>query len=148
MEKRAFDKWEPLIAASLVKEFEGLRLEAYLCPAGIPTIGYGHTGGVHLGERITKEQADQLLTKDLTKVALALKASIKVPVTEGQYRALMSFAYNVGAKVARDSTMLKYLNQGKVESAVAEFPRWVFANGRRLEGLANRRKREAEVFVS
>ncbi len=148
MEKRAFDKWEPLIAASLVKEFEGLRLEAYLCPAGIPTIGYGHTGGVRLGERITKEQADQLLTKDLTKIALALKAAVKVPVTEGQYRALMSFAYNVGAKAARDSTMLKYLNQGSVDAAGREFGRWIYANGRRLEGLVNRRKRETEVFLS
>ena len=148
MEKRAFDKWEPLIAASLVKEFEGLRLEAYLCPAGIPTIGYGHTGGVHLGERITKEQADQLLTKDLTKIALALKLAIKVRVTEGQYRARMSFAYNVGAKAVRDSTMLKYLNQGSVDAAGREFGRWIYANGRRLEGLVNRRKRETEVFLS
>ncbi len=145
---REFSRWEPVLAASLVKEFEGLRLEAYLCPAGVPTIGWGHTGGVRLGERIEKEQADRYLTSDLTKIALALSKAVKVPVTAGQYKALLSFAFNVGASAARDSTLVKYLNAGKTELAAKEFPRWVFANGRRLDGLEKRRKREAEVFVS
>ena len=97
MEKRSFDRWEPMIAAGLVKEFEGLRLEAYLCPAGVPTIGYGHTRGVRLGTKISAEQADQLLTVDLERVRLQLMQSVKVPVSEGQFKALLSFAYNFGA---------------------------------------------------
>ena len=109
MEKRDFSKWEPLIAAALVKEFEGLRLEAYLCPAGVPTIGYGHTAGVRLGTRISAEQADQLLTVDLERVRLQLLQSVKVPVSEGQFKALLSFAYNVGVAAVKDSTLLKYL---------------------------------------
>ena len=165
MEKRAFDKWEPLIAASLVKEFEGLRLEAYLCPAGIPTIGYGHTGGVRLGERITKEHADQLLTKDLTKIALALKAFVKVPVTGGQYRALLSLAFNVGDVARTCPKLLKALNSGDVEGAAREFLDVGMMKKRNAQGeivrdeqgrpvyiqsagLARRRKREAEVFAS
>ena len=112
-EKRYFDRWEPLIAASLVKELEGLRLEAYLCPAGVPTIGYGHTRGVKLGTRISAEQADQLLTVDLERVRLQLMQSVKVPVSEGQFKALLSFAYNFGAAAVKDSTLLKYVNAGK-----------------------------------
>lgn len=147
-EKRYFDRWEPLIAASLVKELEGLRLEAYLCPAGVPTIGYGHTRGVKLGTRISAEQADQLLTVDLERVRLQLMQSVKVPVSEGQFKALLSFAYNFGAAAVKDSTLLKYVNAGKFEAAEREFSRWVYSKGERLPGLERRRKREAEVFAS
>ena len=147
-EKRYFDRWEPLIAASLVKELEGLRLEAYLCPAGVPTIGYGHTKGVQLGTRISAEQADQLLTVDLERVRLQLMQSVKVPVSEGQFKALLSFAFNVGAAAVKDSTLLKYLNAGKFEAAQREFSRWAYSKGKRLPGLVRRRKREAEVFAS
>ena len=147
-EKRYFDRWEPLIAASLLKEFEGLRLEAYLCPAGVPTIGYGHTRGDQLGTRISAEQADQLLTVDLERVRLQLMQSVKVPVSEGQFKALLSFAYNVGAAAVKDSTLLKYVNAGKFEAAEREFSRWVYSKGERLPGLERRRKREAEVFAS
>ena len=145
-EKRSFDRWEPMIAAGLVKEFEGLRLEAYLCPAGVPTIGYGHTRGVQLGTRISAEQADQLLTVDLERVRLQLVQSVKVPVTEGQFKALLSFAYNVGAAAVKDSTLLKYLNAGKFEAAGREFSRWVYVKGERSAGLERRRAREAAVF--
>lgn len=148
MEKRDFSKWEPLIAAALVKEFEGLRLEAYLCPAGVPTIGYGHTAGVRLGTRISAEQADQLLTVDLERVRLQLLQSVKVPVSEGQFKALLSFAFNFGAAAVKDSTLLKYLNAGKFEAAQREFSRWVYSKGERLPGLERRRKREAKVFAS
>ena len=142
-EKRSFDRWEPMIAAGLVKEFEGLRLEAYLCPAGVPTIGYGHTAGVRLGTRVSAEQADQLLTVDLERVRLQLLKSVKVPVSEG-----LSFAYNVGVAAVKDSTLLKYLNAGKFEAAARELSRWVYSIGKRLPGLERRRAREAEVFSS
>ena len=148
MEKRSFDRWEPMIAAGLVKELEGLRLEAYLCPAGVPTIGYGHTRGVRLGTKISAEQADQLLTVDLERVRLQLMQSVKVPVSEGQFKALLSFAFNVGAAAVKDSTLLKYLNAGKFEAAQREFSRWVYSNDERLPGLVRRRAREAAVFAS
>lgn len=148
MEKRDFSKWEPLIAAALVKEFEGLRLEAYLCPAGVPTIGYGHTAGVRLGTRISAEQADQLLTVDLERVRLQLAPAVKVPVTRGQFIALLSFTFNVGVANAVDSSVVKYLNAGKFEAAAREFSRWVYSKGKRLPGLERRRAREAEVFSS
>lgn len=147
-EKRSFDRWEPMIAAALVKEFEGLRLEAYLCPAGVPTIGYGHTSGVRLGTRISTDEADRFLTVDLERVRLQLMQSVKVPVSEGQFKALLSFAYNVGAAAVKDSTLLKYLNAGKFEAAEREFSRWVYSKGEKLPGLARRRAREAEVFAS
>lgn len=147
-EKKYFDRWEPLIAASLVKELEGLRLVAYLCPAGVPTIGYGHTRGVQLGTRISAEQADQLLTVDLERVRLQLMQSVKVPVSEGQFKALLSFAFNVGTAAVKDSMLLKYLNAGKFEAATQEFSRWVYSKGERLQGLERRRAREAEVFSS
>ena len=148
MEKRDFSKWEPLIAASLVKEVEGLRLEAYLCPAGVPTIGYGHTRGVRLGTRISVEQANQLLTVDLERVRLQLMQSVKVPVSEGQFKALLSFAFNVGAAAVKDSTLLKYLNAGKFEAAAQEFSRWVYVKGKKSVGLERRRAREAAVFAA
>ena len=148
MEKRSFDRWEPMIAAGLVKEFEGLCLDAYLCPAGVPTIGYGHTAGVRLGTRISADEADRFLTADLERVRLQLMQSVKVPVSEGQFKALLSFAYNVGAAAVKDSTLLKYLNAGKFEAAQREFSRWVYSKGERLPGLVRRRAREADVFAS
>lgn len=159
-EKRYFDRWEPLIAAALVKKFEGCRLEAYRCPAGIPTIGYGHTAGVRLGTRITEEKADQLLTVDLEHFARELRPSIKVPVSRGQFIALLSFTFNVGVANAANSSVVKYLNAGKPEAAARSFALWnkikktEVVNGEKVtryvvsSGLERRRKAEAEVFAA
>ena len=159
-EKRNFDKWEPLIAAALVKKFEGMRLEAYLCPAGIPTIGYGHTRGVQLGTRIDADQADRYLTLDLERTARELRPAVKVPVSHGEFIGLMSFAFNVGAHNAAGSSVVKFLNAGKPEAAARAFLRWnkvskyETVNGEKVKrlveskGLTNRRKAEAEAFLS
>lgn len=159
-EKRYFDRWEPLIAASLVKEFEGLRLEAYLCPAGVPTIGYGHTRGVQLGARISAEQADRYLTLDLEHTARVLRPAVKVPVSRGQFIGLLSFAFNVGAHNAAGSSVIKFLNAGKPEAAARAFLLWnkitkyETVDGEKVKrlveskGLTNRRKAEAEAFLS
>lgn len=159
-EKRYFDRWEPLIAASLVKEFEGLRLEAYLCPAGVPTIGYGHTAGVRLGTRISAEQADRYLTLDLEHTARVLRPAVKVPVSHGEFIGLLSFAFNIGAHNAAGSSVIKFLNAGKPEAAARAFLLWnkitkyETVDGEKVKrlveskGLTNRRKAEAEAFLS
>ena len=159
-EKRYFDRWEPLIAASLVKEFEGLRLEAYLCSAGVPTIGYGHTAGVRLGTRISAEQADRYLTLDLEHTARVLRPAVKVPVSRGQFIGLLSFAFNVGAHNTAGSSVIKFLNAGKPEAAARAFLLWnkitkyETVDGEKVKrlveskGLTNRRKAEAEAFLS
>lgn len=159
-EKRGFDRWEPMIAAGLVKEFEGLRLEAYLCPAGVPTIGYGHTRGVQPGTRISAEQADQLLTVDLERFARELRPSIKVPVSRGEFIALLSFTFNVGVANAAGSSVVKFLNAGKPEAAARAFLLWnkikktEVVNGEKVtcyvvsEGLERRRQAEAKAFTA
>ena len=159
-EKRYFNQWEPLIATSLVKEFEGLRLEAYLCPAGVPTIGYGHTRGVRLGTRISAEQADRYLTLDLEHTARVLRPAVKVPVSHGEFIGLLSFAFNVGARNAAGSSVVKFLNAGKPEAAARAFLLWnkitkyETLDGEKVKrlveskGLTNRRKAEAEAFLS
>lgn len=160
IEKRSFDRWGPMIAAGLVKEFEGLRLEAYLCPAGVPTIGYGHTAGVRLGTRISAEQADRYLTLDLEHTARVLRPAVKVPVSRGEFIGLLSFAFNVGAHNAAGSSVIKFLNAGKPEAAARAFLLWnkitkyETVDGEKVKrlveskGLTNRRKAEAEAFLS
>ena len=165
MEKRDFSKWEPLIAAALVKEFEGLRLEAYLCPAGVPTIGYGHTAGVRLGTQISADEADRLLTVDLERVRRQLAPAVKVPVTQGQFIALLSLGFNVGDVARKCPKLMAALNRGDVMTAAREFldvglvkKRDAAGNvvydeaGRTVyvqsKGLVRRRRREAEVFAS
>lgn len=154
--KRDFSKWEVLCAAPLVKDREGLKLEAYICPAGKPTIGYGHTKGVKLGTRITKEQADQMLTVDLERFKAQASRYIKVPVTKGQFIALMDFVYNLGVGSLRESTLLKLLNQGDYLGASEQFQRWVWVTTtnkegqtvkERMKGLIERRALEKKYFL-
>lgn len=159
-EKRYFDRWEPLIAAALVKKFEGVSLEAYLCPAGIPTIGFGHTHGVQLGTRIAPDEADRYLTLDLEHTARVLRPAVKVPVSRGEFIGLLSFAFNVGARNAAGSSVVKFLNAGKPEAAARAFLLWnkitkyETVDGEKVKrlveskGLTNRRKAEAEAFLS
>ncbi|KAA0573374.1 lysozyme [Azospirillum sp. Sh1] len=143
---------EPVCQAAidLVKHFEGLYLQAYLCPAGVPTIGYGHTAGVKLGQKITAEQAEDLLAIDLKNAAAVVDRLVKVPVTKGQRGALSSFVFNLGQGNFQSSTLLRLLNVGDYEGAAGQFERWVFAtvNGKatRMPGLVKRRAAEALLF--
>lgn len=146
--KREFEKWEALRAAQLVKQFEGLRLVSYKCPAGIWTIGYGHTGGVTMGERVSPEQADRMLSEDLERFQRRAEKFVKVPVTCGQFQAILSFIFNVGVRAFSGSTLLKKLNDGDEQGAADEFPKWCHANGKVLPGLVERRRIEREVFLS
>lgn len=130
----------------LIKRFEGCRTNAYLCPAGVWTIGYGHTKTARAGMMISHLEAESLLKQDLAYFESAVTRLVKVPLTQGQYDALVSFAYNCGVEALRASSLLKYLNKGQYNLASLQFARWTRANGKVLPGLANRRKAEYELF--
>lgn len=135
-----------------IQNFEGLRLDAYLCPAGIWTIGYGHTFGVQKGMKITKQQADEFFLKDIQKFENAVNTFVKVKLTQGQFDALVSFTYNCGIENFKNSTLLKKLNQSDYTGCSEEFVRWnkIYTNGKLspCEGLTNRRKSEQKLFLS
>jgi lysozyme len=133
---------------ALIKSHEGLRLDAYLCPAGVWTIGYGHTGTARAGMRITQAQADELLRLDLEKFETCVRNALKVEVNQNQFDALVSFAFNVGCGAMRNSTLVRLLNQGDYDGAAAQFARWNRGGGRVLAGLTRRRAEEAELFMA
>ena len=135
-------------AVELVKGFEGFSPKAYLCPAGVPTIGYGHTGNVRPDDTITPEEAESLLEKDLAKFDAGIKKSVKVPLNENQLAALTSFACNVGLGAFNNSTLLKQLNEGHYELAADQLLRWTKAAGKELKGLVRRRAAERAVFLT
>jgi lysozyme len=130
----------------LIKQFEGLVLKAYLCPARVWTIGYGHTRGVKRGDVITQAGADAFLMQDIGWVRSTLASSVKVPLTQNQTSALCSFIYNVGAGAFRSSTLLRLLNKGQYGAAQGQFKRWNKAGGKTLRGLTRRRAAEAALF--
>lgn len=132
----------------LIKQFEGLRLKAYKCPADVWTIGYGHTKTVKPDMVITEVEAGKLLLKDLAWVEAAVNKHVTSPLTQQQYDALCSFTYNVGATALKRSTLVRLLNDGDYEGAGAQFKRWDKAGGKTLKGLTRRREAERALFVS
>lgn len=131
----------------LIRQFEGERLSAYLCPAGIPTIGVGHTGpDVHMGMRITAAQSEALLKQDLAKFETGVEKLVTHPITQDQFDALVSFSFNLGLGALKGSTLLKKLNAGDFQGASNEFSKWVNAGGQRLQGLVRRRAAEQMIF--
>lgn len=131
----------------LIKQWEGLRLVAYRCPAGVWTIGYGHTRTAEEGMRITEQQAVDLLDQDLRIVAAQVRRLVHVPLTQHQFDALCSFVFNVGAGAFQRSTLRRKLNEGDYESVPDELMRWVYSKGTRLPGLVNRRAAEAGLWA-
>ena len=132
---------------ALIRQFEGLRLSAYKDAVGIPTIGYGTTKGVKMGQTITKDEADRLLLEDAQRFADHVKALVKVPLNQNMTDALISFVYNVGPAAFGKSTMLKLINQGLLEDAANQFVRWSKAGGNTLPGLVRRRMAERDLFL-
>ncbi len=132
----------------LIKRFEGCRLKAYKCPAGVWTIGYGHTNNVRPDDIITQNDAEELLKRDLKVHEDNVKRVVKIALTQNQFDALVSFEYNVGYGAFANSTLLKLLNAGNYNGASKQFERWVYAGDRVLEGLVKRRKAERELFLS
>jgi lysozyme len=131
-----------------IKEKEGLRLTSYLCPANVWTIGWGHTLTARPNMTITIEQAQRLFDSDLEKFEKGVNQIVAVPLTQGQFDALVSFAYNVGIGNLQQSTLLRKLNLQDYKGAAQEFDRWVFAGGKRLNGLVRRRADERRFFES
>jgi lysozyme len=138
------------VALRLIKQFEGLKLEAYPDPGtgGDPwTIGWGSTGsGIKKGVKWTQQQADDRLASDVTKFADGVAELVKVNTNQNQMGALISFAYNVGLGALSGSTLLRKLNAGDYLGAQGQFARWNRAGGRVMAGLTRRRNAEAAVF--
>ncbi|MFT0890926.1 lysozyme [Pseudochelatococcus sp. G4_1912] len=132
-----------------IKQWEGLRLTAYRDAGGVLTIGYGHTGAdVKAGQSITQMQADALLQRDLIRFEQAVEKAITVPLTDNQFGALVSFAFNIGETAFVQSTLVKKLNSGDYNAVPSQLARWVSAGGKQLQGLVNRRAAEAGLWVS
>ena len=133
---------------SLIKKFEGCRLEAYYCSGGVLTIGYGHTGGVKESDTITQEEAEKLLRADVFKFEEYVEDNVMVELDQGQFDALVAWTFNLGPGNLRESTMLKKLNEADYASVPSEMKRWNKAGGKTLDGLIRRRNAEALLFQS
>lgn len=130
-----------------IKEFEGLRLRAYRDSGGKPTIGYGHTLGVRMGQRITELQAEEMLRQDLW-VAGRFANMIKEINTQGKYDAVVSFIFNLGVGNFKRSTLYKHIRHHAPDKLIqAEFRRWVHSGGKVLPGLVKRREWEARRWA-
>ena len=137
---------------SLLEQFEGLRLEAYLDSAGIATIGWGsikypNGNKVKLGDKITKAQAKEYKLHDLKEFESTVNTSVKSPLTQNQYDALVSLSYNIGSGAFKNSTLLKKLNSGDYKGAAEQFPVWNKVNSKKVQGLVNRREAERNLFI-
>lgn len=133
--------------ARIVAEFEGCVLTAYNCPAGVLTIGYGHTGpDVYPGQTITQQEAIDLLDKDLNRFRQAVVRIVNVSLTENQFAALVSLAFNIGVGAFQKSTLVRKLNASDYEGAANEFKRWNRGGGQVLRGLVRRRAAEEALF--
>lgn len=134
-----------------IKGFEALRLIAYPDPGtgGKPwTNGWGHTKGVKQGDRITQAQAEQFLSDDLAVFELTVNGAVKRPMTQNQFDAMVSLAFNIGGPEFAQSTLVKKFNTGDVLGAADQFPRWKFSGGKVMPGLVKRRAAEREMFLS
>lgn len=142
----------PQPAIEIIKQFEGFRSTAYLCPAGIPTIGYGHTKTVKPSDvgvkRITTRTAEYLLRDDLQvavdRLYAVLPANAIIALNDNQWSALIAFAYNVGAKASW--TIWRLVKDRAYARVPAEMGRFVNADGRRIQGLVNRRRAEGDLW--
>ena len=130
-----------------LKVHEGLRLKAYADPVGVWTIGWGHTRNVQPHDSITLAEAHSFLMMDIADAEECVRNRTLVPLTQGQFDALVSFAFNVGCGAFGRSTMLRMLNQKDYQGAADQFPRWNRAGGRVLRGLSNRRQDERRRFI-
>lgn len=136
----------------LIRSFEGFKTKAYLDTGGVWTIGYGtikYPNGLSVksGDACTKDQAETWLKNDCKWVDACLDKLVKSQINQNQFDALASFVYNIGETAFANSTMLAHINRGDALSAANQFDRWVFDNGKMIQGLANRRKQEKILFL-
>lgn len=131
--------------AVFIHQFEGCELTSYLCPAGVLTIGYGHTGkDVKAGQTITEKEAEGLFKIDVNRFEKVVNSLVKVSLTQNQFDALVSFVYNIGGGAFAKSTLLKKLNSWDYLGASLEFSRWT---NKGLAGLVKRRSQEKKLFL-
>lgn len=131
---------------NLIKYFEGCKLEAYLDAVSTPTIAYGRTKGVTMGDTCTQEQAEAWLDEELVEYENYVNEAVKVPLTQNQFDALVSWTYNLGPSNLNNSTMLKVLNSSSYDDVPTQIKRWNRAGGKVLDGLVRRREAEALLF--
>jgi lysozyme len=132
----------------LIRRHEGLRLKTYVCPGGMPTIGYGHTGSEAFPDNeITADEADKLLRADLMGYEAAIEECVIAGLSQNQFDSLVSLIYNIGAGAFERSTLLRLLNQGDYTGAANQFCLWNKAGGKILPGLLRRRCEEAILFL-
>jgi lysozyme len=132
----------------LIKRFEGLRLTAYKDAVGVWTIGYGHTRTAAAGQVIDIDRAESLLISDASEAEDAINRLVRQPLDQGEYDALVSLVFNIGASAFSRSTLLRLLNSKSEPWRIgAEFLRWVYASGKRLRGLERRRLAERAMYL-
>ena len=138
----------------IIKKYEGLKLEAYLCPAKVATIGWGNTfyengRRVQMGDKIDIRRAEQLLQMTVNQFETAVRNVVRVPITDNQLGALTSFAFNAGVGSLNRSTLLRKVNANPNDPTIRdEFMRWTKAGGKVLRGLQRRRAEEADLYFS
>jgi GH24 family phage-related lysozyme (muramidase) len=138
---------------TLIKQFEGCKLQAYQDSVGVWTIGYGWTQPVDgkpvaKGMTITQQKANILLAEGVSQYEKGVTNLVTVAVNQNQFDSLVDFAYNLGVNALKGSTLLKKLNAGDYAGAAAEFPKWNKAGGKELAGLTRRREAEKSLFLS
>lgn len=144
--------WSPRATGTagraLIRAFEGFSPTVYICPAGYPTVGYGHV--VQAGEAfespLSPDEGDALLARDLPRYEAAVCRLIEVPLHDPCYDALVSFTFNLGEGALAASTLRRLINAGRLEEAGPQFGRWVFAGAQKLPGLVRRRAAERALF--
>jgi lysozyme len=137
----------------LIKQFEGCKLRAYKCPAGVWTVGYGLTsaaGFIEVGPHtvITKAEAEWYLERALVKFAAKIKPAITAPITPNQFGAFVSLAYNIGPTAFKRSSALRHFNGGDLDKVPAAMRLWKKAGGKVVQGLVNRREDEIKLFLT
>lgn len=136
-------------ACDIIKQFEGCKLTAYLCPAGVPTIGWGSTGpDIKLGMTWTQEQADERLERDVKRFYDGVVQLVTAKATPNQTAACTSLSYNIGLGNFRASTVLRKLNEGDIAAAADAFRMWNKGGGKVLPGLVARREAERTLFLT
>lgn len=131
----------------LIKKFEGYEGKAYLCQAGVWTIGYGHTQGVEENDTCSVEEATEFLKKDVEKAERTINDLVKCELNQNQFDALVSFVFNIGRDNFKRSSMLKFLNSAHYPLSAGQFDRWVYARKNRSNGLIARRAAEKKLFL-
>ena len=132
---------------ALIRQWEGCKLTAYLCPAGVWTIGYGHTATAREGMTITEAEAERLLRQDLALFEAEVARAVDVDLTDNQFAALVSWSYNIGVGAMRRSSLIRRLNAGEYDAVPGELARWNKVKGRVVKGLSNRRAAEAGLWA-